>query len=372
MNLNEVEIPDSSLPDVAVIIPCYNYGRFLKGCVDSILGYTHLDVRVIIIDDCSTDETPDICMELSRENSCISIIRHENNRGHIATYNHGLSLAKADHIHLISADDELTPFALDRAVAIMKRHSDVGMVYGRTIQGSTSTQYSACIPKQLNYSIVRGIDWIIARCRDGRNPIYSPEVTLKKVIADAVGDYDACLPLMADLEMWLRVAARSNVAVIENINQAFYRTHPDNMHIGHAKEGFTRGLRERTEAYKIFFKRDGHLLPNSQHLYNQALTRTAYDALRGARLAFDLGQQNAEALVSAIDFVQDITPNALKLLEWKIVNERIKKGSNKSLWRKILARFLARVRIWYEWQLKNRDLGSKGLKVIYSGHLPSS
>lgn len=364
--LNEVAIPRSR-PDVAVIVPCYNYGRFLRGCVNSILKYTYLEVCVIIIDDCSTDETPNVCMELSRENTRIQIVRHKNNLGHIVTYNHGLDLADADYLHLISADDELTPFALDRSVAIMRRHPDVGMVYGRV--NLLSSHPSLRIPKRPTYSIVQGIDWIEARCRDGRNPIYSPEVTLRSMTAYAAGAYNPRLPLMGDLEMWLRVAARSNVAILENCDQALYRIHQQSMHLAHMKEGLIRCLQERAEAFETFFDGHGYLLPNSKLLFDLARSKVISDALRRTRLAFDQGHVNMDDLIIALEFAQKITLKVDQFPEWRLIQDRLAKGFWPSLRRKVFDRFIARFSEWWEWQQKNRNLGYEGVRVIYSGRL---
>ena len=54
----------SGLPTVAVIVPCYRYADVLEGCVDSILTQRDVDVRVLIIDDCSPDDTPEAARRL--------------------------------------------------------------------------------------------------------------------------------------------------------------------------------------------------------------------------------------------------------------------------------------------------------------------
>jgi len=369
MNFEQLTLPETR-PNVVVIIPCYNYGRFLRQCVESVLSNTSLDVRVIIVDDASTDETPSVCAELSSKEPRIKIVRHNQNQGHIATYNDGLDLADAEYVHLISADDQLTPFALDRAVAIMARHNDVGMVYGRAVHFSLSEHPPLRIPCQPFYSIVCGTDWIEARCRDGRNPIYSPEVTLRGVISHAAGSYESRLPNLADLDMWLRVAARANVAIIENADQALYRTHPQSMHIAQFRRGLIPNLQERVDLYDIFFRKHNHLLLDTENLRNLARTRVARDALRWAALAFDEGGANSDNLIDVSAFVESLTAEARRLPEWSKVQQRLAEESRLPLSRQVFGRFNARVRRWLEWQLKTRDLGHRGLKILYSGRLP--
>src|SRR6266436_2977703 len=81
---------------VNVIVPCYNYGHYLRECVESVLSQEGVDVRVMIIDDCSPDNTPQVAAELMSRDSRIEYRRHEKNIGHIATYNEGLEWASGD------------------------------------------------------------------------------------------------------------------------------------------------------------------------------------------------------------------------------------------------------------------------------------
>src|SRR5208337_1578043 len=75
---------------VDVVIPCYNYARYLRRCVQSVLSQSGVDVRVLVIDDASSDDTPQVGNDLAGSDSRVEFRRHEVNRGHIATYNEGL------------------------------------------------------------------------------------------------------------------------------------------------------------------------------------------------------------------------------------------------------------------------------------------
>jgi glycosyltransferase involved in cell wall biosynthesis len=118
---------------VSVIIPCYNYGRFLRQCTESVLSQEGVDVSVLIIDDASPDGSAEVADELGRRESRLQVIRHAENKGHIATYNEGLAWATGDYLLLLSADDYLTPGSLARAAAIMDARPGVGLVYGRAV-----------------------------------------------------------------------------------------------------------------------------------------------------------------------------------------------------------------------------------------------
>src|SRR5437660_6584650 len=73
-------------PRVTVVVPCYNYGRYLPQCLASALDQPGVDVDVVLVDDASTDGSGDVAEELAAADSRITLVRHAVNAGHIATY----------------------------------------------------------------------------------------------------------------------------------------------------------------------------------------------------------------------------------------------------------------------------------------------
>ena len=115
------------MSSVCVAIPCYNYGRFLAEAVSSVLDdQDGLDVRVLIIDDASTDDSADVARQIAAERPRVELLVHAANRGHLATYNEGLDWADGDYTIVLSADDRLTPGSLRRAVDLLDAHPEVG------------------------------------------------------------------------------------------------------------------------------------------------------------------------------------------------------------------------------------------------------
>src|SRR5687767_13819433 len=72
---------------VDVVIPCYQYGHFLQDCVNSVLIQKDVQVKVLIIDDASSDNTLEIARNLAKRDSRVEVRRHLVNQGHINTYN---------------------------------------------------------------------------------------------------------------------------------------------------------------------------------------------------------------------------------------------------------------------------------------------
>ena len=89
---------------VDVIVPCYNYARFLKQSVESVLGQS-CQTRVLIINDASSDNSREVATELARQDSRVTFLDHARNKGHIASYNEGIEWLSGEYYLLLSADD---------------------------------------------------------------------------------------------------------------------------------------------------------------------------------------------------------------------------------------------------------------------------
>ena len=98
-------------PKVTFIVPCYNLAHVLPECVNSILSQSFSDFEVLIMDDCSPDNTPEVARSFS--DARVRHVRNEKNQRHLANYNKGIKLAKGEYVWLISADDRLRkPYVL--------------------------------------------------------------------------------------------------------------------------------------------------------------------------------------------------------------------------------------------------------------------
>ncbi len=111
---------------IDVIIPAYNAENTLRRAVASALACR--EVRVILVDDGSTDATPEICDDLADNDVRVTAV-HQPNRGVSEARNAGLALAKADHVTFLDADDELLPGALEAL-----HRADVPAIQGRVVR----------------------------------------------------------------------------------------------------------------------------------------------------------------------------------------------------------------------------------------------
>ncbi|GAA1276752.1 glycosyltransferase [Saccharothrix xinjiangensis] len=319
----------SARPTVDVVIPCYNYARFLRACVKSVLDQPGVDVRVLIIDDTSDDDTPEVMAELVRDPR-VEGRRHEVNRGHIATYNEGLlEWAKADYTVLLSADDLLAPGWLARATAVFEANPGVGMVYGRVVyyttdgDGDRAAAHDAprlprVVAPPAGRTVWSGVDWVEARCRTGQNVLSSPEAVVRTSVQQAVGGYRPDLPHAGDLEMWMRIAAVSDIGYVRGEPAAYYRVHQQSMMRTRFSSLFA-DLEQRQAVFDLFFREHPDLPPRLRALANRSIAR---DALWRAVRAYDRDQLDDIPVDELEDFARRVYPDTERLPEHRALRRR--------------------------------------------------
>jgi glycosyltransferase involved in cell wall biosynthesis len=302
---------------VDAIVPCYNYGRFLRECVESILDQP-VDVRVLIIDDASSDETPQVAADLAARDRRVEVVSHAVNRGNIATFNEGLAWASADYTLLISADDFLVPGSLLRACKLMDEHPDVGFVYGRVFRWHVD-EPRPCYqpsPQGSKFTIISNYQFVSMMCAEG-NQIASPEVLVRTSLQRRIGGYRQDLPNWADFMTWMTLASKANVGYIDDY-QAYYRIHGSSMHVHADPMLYTQ---EHRMVLRSFFQQLERGFENYEHLRSLGFLTEAKLALLEACLAFDRGE--IDHCRSLIRLALETDPKARSLavysrLRWKL------------------------------------------------------
>ena len=204
---------DSRAPStVSVIIPCFNYARFLPTSVRSALSQTGVEVDVVIVDDASTDGAVDVARRLAAEHPAVRVLAHETNQGPATTFNDGLELASGEFLVRLDADDMLTPGALARATALARAYPSVGLVYGHPRHFDNEPPPPRTAVR--SWTVWPGRQWLADRCRNGLNVITAPEVVMRSSVVERVGGQQP-LVYSHDLEMWMRIAAFSDVGRVD-------------------------------------------------------------------------------------------------------------------------------------------------------------
>jgi glycosyltransferase involved in cell wall biosynthesis len=116
---------------VTVIVPTYNYGRFIEEAIESIFSQTVADLQILVVDDGSTDDTPDVLARI--HDPRLEIVR-TSNQGVSAARNEGLSRAKGDFIAFLDADDRWTPRKLEHQLQVMSAEADMVAVFANFVR----------------------------------------------------------------------------------------------------------------------------------------------------------------------------------------------------------------------------------------------
>jgi glycosyltransferase involved in cell wall biosynthesis len=300
------------MTSVSVVIPCYNYGHFLEDAVASALDDQQgADVRVLIIDDASPDDSAEVARKIAARDPRVDVIVHATNKGNIATFNEGLlEWADGDYCALLSADDRLTPGALGRARDLLDAHPNVGFVYGRPLWVMDGAPLPPARMRVRGWSVWPGQWWFERRFRDGHNPITSPEVVVRTSVQKRVGGCDARLPHAADLEMWLRLAANADVGFIRGVDQAYYRLHGHNM-----RKAFSAlmDLRERRLVFEVALERYGQRLSEAGRLSDLVRRALGRQALWAAGQASHRGSTEQASVDELLAFAVDCWPGVTRL-----------------------------------------------------------
>lgn len=205
-------------PEVTVLMPVYNGETYLQEAIDSILGQTYRDFEFLIIDDASTDKTPEIIR--SYDDPRIRTHRNPENYGLARSLNTGLHLSKGKYVARMDADDISLPRRLEKQVAFMEARPETG-VCGAWLKMTEDRRNTVLSPPVDHESIRAGLLF--------ENTVFHPTAIIRKETVLALGEvYDERYRQAQDLEYWVRLAGRG--VRFANIGEVLlkYRVHGTN------------------------------------------------------------------------------------------------------------------------------------------------
>lgn len=192
--------PPARRPLVCVIIPTHNRASLLCRAVDSVLAQEGIgeqfDIEVLIIDDGSTDETPDV---VRRRYPTLRYIRRVDNHGTSAARNAGLKEAKGQYVAFLDDDDIWLPWKLRRQVQILEARPETGVVYGQEIKRSPQDVF--VWPDAGEAPSGRIVRSLLISC-----PVNTSSVLMRQSAAERIGLFDESLRCWEDYDFWLRLA----------------------------------------------------------------------------------------------------------------------------------------------------------------------
>lgn len=197
----------SEQPLISIVLPTYNGARYLDEAINSILNQTFRDWELIIVDDCSTDDTPKIIRRYALQDSRIRMIRNDVNKRLPASLNVGFHNAKGKLLTWTSDDNRYLPEALDRMQRVLRNSPDLAMVCADCVfidEKGNKTDLMA------TYDEYHMLTWdTVGACFMYRHDVL-----------DTVGDYDVDLFCVEDYDYWQRIL--KHYGHIERIPEILY------------------------------------------------------------------------------------------------------------------------------------------------------
>ncbi len=206
-----------SRPTVSVIIPTYNYGRFVTEAVDSVLAQTHPDREIIVVDDGSSDDTP---QRMAPYADRVRYLRQAN-QGPSASRNNGIAAARGEFVAFLDADDIWHPQILEAQLSYLGAHPEVALV-ATDCTLDRPAAWPALPASLADIATPVTLDELVIHSRFG-----ICGVIIRKAHLDEVGCFDARLKAAEDRDLWLRLADRFRIAKLQ-LPLWWYRFHESN------------------------------------------------------------------------------------------------------------------------------------------------
>ena len=192
---------------VSIVVPCFNYGRYLPDCVRSLAAQSHANWECIIVDDGSTDNTSEICHSLAASESRIKVVR-QRNLGVNAARNTGLRLATGEYIQLLDADDMLECDKLRVQVEYLRAHSEIDVVLGEAAFFDSRSTGELRRWRRVGATgataRVSGSGHLILRALVAGNIAVIHAALVRRNVFDLIGFLDEEMELNEDWEFWFR------------------------------------------------------------------------------------------------------------------------------------------------------------------------
>jgi len=212
-------------PRLSILMPTYNVGRFLSEAIESVLAQTFNDFEIIIIDNCSTDNTMAIIEEYTARDRRVRYLVNDRNVGMVNNWNRCLMEAEGEFIKFVFADDKLcSSDTLERMVNALESDSDIVLVASARVIIDENSQEVGVTSYFRDGSLGDGKQVINCCLKYNRNLIGEPTAVMFRS-CDATRGFALEYRQLVDLEMWFYLLEKGKFAYIAEPMVAF-RIHP--------------------------------------------------------------------------------------------------------------------------------------------------
>jgi glycosyltransferase involved in cell wall biosynthesis/Flp pilus assembly protein TadD/ubiquinone/menaquinone biosynthesis C-methylase UbiE len=233
--------PEERRPLVSVVIPCYNYARYLPEAVDSVINQTHQNLEVIIVNDGSTDNTREVAEILIAQNPGrkIRLVDQENSGQPAISRNRGIARAAGEYILCLDADDKIAPTMLERCLSLLESDGWIAIVY-------TDRQDFDGVDQ-----VVRAGDYDFSQLKYANQISYC--ALFRREVWERVGGYRTNVKGCEDWDFWVAAGARGYLGrrIPEPLFQ--YRRHDTGVYqevLGHYEEKLAQIVLNNREVYR--------------------------------------------------------------------------------------------------------------------------
>jgi len=218
------------LPKVSILIPTFNRAGYLKMAIDSALAQTYPGTEILVLDDCSTDETANLS-ETYRSATNVKFIRNEKNIGFINNWNKAVALSSGEYIKIMGDDDILSADCVAEQVRILNEHPDVGVVccgYS-VIDESSRVKNNGDSYRVFNRDTrENGLEFIKNYLLLKRAVGWPTAILFRREDIDRVGGFDPQAGCPVDIDMWSRILKVRDFYYLDKM-LAYCRLFPGNL-----------------------------------------------------------------------------------------------------------------------------------------------
>jgi glycosyltransferase involved in cell wall biosynthesis len=215
----------SKQPLVSVIVPVYNGVDYLEEAVKSVLSQTYTDVELILVDDCSTDDSRDLIQQLASTDPRVQYQFAAENGGPARSRNIGMAKASGGLIAFLDADDVWLPKKLEIQVQAFAESEEIGLICTNTrllIDGAAEP-HGQLKEKEICNGNVSLKTYVL----DGV-PIATSSVMIRKECIETCGEFQDSYRIIDDYVMWLRICQRYHIRILRD-PLVLYRVHGNNI-----------------------------------------------------------------------------------------------------------------------------------------------
>ncbi len=199
-------------PRVSVCIPTYNHAHFLKDAVESVLCQTLVDFELVVVDNCSTDNTRELVTFYTSRDARVKYFCNDVNVGPQENLNRCLQHASGEFVKILCADDLLEPACLEESVSALENRPEAKLAASARLLVDADLKPIRVAGYSDRNVVVDGHEMINFSLFNG-NYIGEPSAVLFRK-RDASRGFNSGCRLLIDLEMWLHLLERGPLCYI--------------------------------------------------------------------------------------------------------------------------------------------------------------